>query len=97
VLKVTGRDVEEAEYALTFAADSGAWQMLDGPASDYELGDTRRRILQLVRERGPLTPSQIADALDLNPNTAKVTTRRMVDDEHSTPTAPATTSHHCNP
>ncbi len=49
VLKVTGRDIEEAQYALEFSADIGAWQMLDGPATDYELGETRRRILEYVR------------------------------------------------
>jgi hypothetical protein len=79
VLKVTGRDVEEAEYALNFAADIGTWQLLDGPAGDYELGDTRRRILHLVRETEPLTPSQISDALDLTLNTVKSTVRRMAE------------------
>jgi hypothetical protein len=77
-LKVTGRDIEEAEYALDFAADIGSWQMLDGPAGDYELGDTRRRILQLVRDT-PATPTRIAEALGLNLNTAKVTVRRMAE------------------
>lgn len=31
VLNVTGRDIDEAEYALAFHAHCGAWQLLDGP------------------------------------------------------------------
>jgi RecA-family ATPase len=31
VLKVTGRDIEEAEFAMNFAADLGTWQMLVHP------------------------------------------------------------------
>jgi hypothetical protein len=80
-LKVTGRDIEEAEYALDFAGDVGTWQMLDGRAGDYELGDTRRTILQAVRDSEGMTPSQIAKATGINPNTVKVNVRRMVDDD----------------
>jgi hypothetical protein len=80
-LSITGRDVEEASYALRFAADLGAWQLLDGPASDYALGDTRAAILRHLREQGSATPSQLADALALNLNTVKSNCRRMVDDE----------------
>jgi hypothetical protein len=40
-LFVTGRDVDEAEYALSFQPASGAWTLLDGPASDHTVGDTR--------------------------------------------------------
>ncbi len=81
VLHVTGRDVEEAEYALSFAADIGAWQMLDGPAVDYTLGDTRQRIVRHLREVGAGSPKQVADALGINYETAKKTCRRMADDD----------------
>ncbi|WP_203231334.1 AAA family ATPase [Nocardioides caldifontis] len=80
-LHVTGRDVEEAEYALDFDPRLGAWQMLDGPASDYSLGDTRRAILDHLRVVGSGTPRQIADALALNYETAKKTCKRMFDDD----------------
>jgi RecA-family ATPase len=30
-LQITGRDVEETEYALNFAGDVGTWQFLEGP------------------------------------------------------------------
>lgn len=80
-LHVTGRDVEEAEYALDFDPRLGVWQMLDGPAADYSLGDTRRAILDHLRTTSAGTPKQIAAALDLNYETAKKTCKRMFDDD----------------
>ncbi len=80
VLHVTGRDVEEADYALDFSPDLGSWQMLEGPAADHSLGETRLSILQHLREVGPCTPRQVADDLSINYETAKKTCRRMSDD-----------------
>ena len=53
--------------------------MLDGPASDYALGDTRQAILQHLRGVESATPKQIAMALSLNYETVKKTCRRMAD------------------
>lgn len=78
-LKVTGRDVEEAEYALNFAADIGTWQMLDGPASDYEQSNERRRILTAVRETPGAGPKAIADASGVKYDVVKHLVRKMVD------------------
>ncbi|GIU90434.1 MAG: hypothetical protein KatS3mg010_1533 [Acidimicrobiia bacterium] len=80
VLKVTGRDVEEAEYALTFDADIASWRMLDGPASDYEVSEQRRRILAAVRESPRLGPKKIAEASGVDYAVVKHLVRRMVDD-----------------
>lgn len=79
VLHVTGRDVEETDYAMTFDAHAGAWTKLDGPASDHLVADTRAAILQLLREHGPLAPKLVAESLDLNPNTIRQTCKRMAD------------------
>jgi hypothetical protein len=79
VLKITGRDVEEAEHAMRFAPDLGAWQLLEGPATDYALGETRRRVLHLLRDEGPLRPKQIADLLGADHELIKKTCQRMVD------------------
>ncbi|MFD0552660.1 AAA family ATPase [Streptomyces rectiviolaceus] len=49
ILHVTGRDVNEAEYALSFQEASGAWHLLDGPVADHTVGDTRAAILRFVR------------------------------------------------
>lgn len=87
VLHVTGRDVEETDYAMTFDAHAGAWTKLDGPASDHLVADTRAAILHLLREHGPLAPKLVAESLDLNPNTVRQTCKRMADagQLHKTP------------
>lgn len=79
VLHVTGRDVEEAEYAMSFDSTAGTWTKLDGPAGDYQLQDTRATILRFVREHPGMKPAQIAEALDLNPGTVRQTCKRMAD------------------
>ncbi|MET7973446.1 hypothetical protein ABZW44_10290 [Streptomyces mirabilis] len=45
-MHVTGRDVDEAEYALSSQPASGAWHLLDGPVTDHTIGDTRATILR---------------------------------------------------
>lgn len=64
VLHVTGRDIDETEYALSFEPASGSWLMLDGPADEHALTDTRAAILRQVRARPGSTPAQIASAID---------------------------------
>jgi hypothetical protein len=87
VLHVTGRDVDETDYALSFTPGNGAWQILDGPAEDYLLRDTRALILRYLRDYPGQKPKQIADALQLDPGTVRQTCRRMADDGqlHVTP------------
>jgi hypothetical protein len=62
---VTGRDVEEAQYALKFSSEIGTWALLEGPATDYEVGETRRQILGVVRVHDGITPKDIAKKLDI--------------------------------
>jgi DNA-binding MarR family transcriptional regulator len=80
VLHLTGRDVEEAQHAMKFAAAIGTWELLEGPALDYTLGSTRAAILGYLREHGPARPKQIAEALGIEPGTVRQTCPRMVDD-----------------
>jgi hypothetical protein len=79
VLHVTGRDVEEADYAMSFNATAGAWTKLDGPAGDYQMSETRTLILRFVRDYPGRKPAQIADALQLEGGTVRQTCRRMAD------------------
>lgn len=81
VLKVTGRDVDETEYALRFDRDLGAWLLLADAPGDLELGDTRRSIMQYLREQDAATPKQLAEELGIDHELAKKTCRRMVTDE----------------
>jgi hypothetical protein len=80
ILHVTGRDVEEASYALRFAADIGAWQLLDVPAAEVTVGDTRAKILAYVRQHEGSAPKEIAYATGLDYGLTKKTCRRMADD-----------------
>jgi hypothetical protein len=66
ILSVTGRDVDEAEYAMSFEPSAGAWTLLDGPAADYQMQDARALIVRFVRDYPGSKPAQIADALQLD-------------------------------
>jgi hypothetical protein len=80
ILHVTGRDVDEAEYALQFHAAAGAWQLLEGPASDHMVGDTRAAILRHVRENPGARPKEIAAALPhIDADTIRRTCSRMAE------------------
>lgn len=79
-LSVTGRDVEEAEHALSFEPLTGAWTRLDGPASDHTLSDSRAAVLRAVRDQPGITPKALADLLGIAPAAARQTCSRMVTD-----------------
>lgn len=79
VLHVTGRDVHETDYAMTFNPDAGAWTMLDGPAGDHLMSDSRATIARFVREHPGRTPAFIADALQLKAATVRKTCTRMAE------------------
>jgi len=79
-LEVTGRDIEEVTHALDYDASIGTWTLLAGEAGDYELAQTRRRILEAVRRYGALTPSKLAELVGMTQDNAKQTVRRMAID-----------------
>lgn len=82
VLCVTGRDVEENEHAMSFDAATGAWSLLDGPAQEHLMGDTRSLILRFVRDYPGRKPKDIADALEpagLKRDNVRQTCSRMVE------------------
>jgi hypothetical protein len=80
-LRVTGRDIEETEYALRFSPEKGSWSLLEGPAEEYEVSDSRRRILVHLRENGPRSPKQLSDELGLDHDAVRQTVSRMARDE----------------
>ena len=80
VLHVTGRDVDENEYALSFDPAIGAWQMLDGPAEDHQIGETRATILRFLRTTPGSTPKVIAAGVGLAYENVKRTCQRMLAD-----------------
>jgi hypothetical protein len=81
ILHITGRDVEEAQYALSFSPELGTWSMLDTPPAEIVLGDTRRAILGYVRDNEGARPKEISDGLSIDYELTKKTCRRMVTDD----------------
>jgi AAA domain len=68
-LYVRGRDVEEKETAVIFAA--GNWTVL-GEASDVRRSDERSVIIDTLNDnREPMTPGELAAALGKQPNNIK--------------------------
>jgi AAA domain len=80
ILHITGREVEEASYGLTFAADIGAWLLSDIPAGELALPDTRAAVLAYVREHAGARPKAIAEGTGLGYPLVKQTARRMASD-----------------
>jgi hypothetical protein len=81
VLHVTGRDVNEHEYGLSWHAESCTWSLLDEPVALATMGTTRRTILDYITEHPLATPTEIADATSIKLNTVKSNVRRMVEDD----------------
>ncbi|MFF9767473.1 AAA family ATPase [Streptomyces sp. NPDC014636] len=80
ILHVTGRDVDEAEYALSFQPASGAWHLLDGPVTDHTVSDTRATILRYVRAHPGAKPKDMASELpQVDIDTIRRTCNRMAD------------------
>jgi hypothetical protein len=80
MLSVTGRDVDESEYALRFTAENGSWTLLDGPPGDYALSGTRAAIVRHVREHPGSTPKAIAEATGIGYANVRKTCLRMAED-----------------
>lgn len=81
ILHGTGRDVDEVERALNFDPTNGRWSLLDGPANQHFISDTRATIMRYVREHPGSTPKDIADATGLDAGTVRQTARRMASDQ----------------
>jgi hypothetical protein len=80
VLSVTGRDVEEHDWALRWDSGSARWT-LAGEAAEYLMSQERRAILDvLVRGKQPLTPTELAHALGKKVGAVKYLLFRMAQD-----------------
>ena len=80
-LYVRGRDIEEAEHAITFDKVACRWSIV-GDAAEVQRSDTRKRILAVLARAKPtaLGPSDIAAAAELKESTVKVRLGNMVAD-----------------
>lgn len=77
VLHITGRDVEEKELAMTWAADLALWTIA-GDAAEFRVSKERKQILDILHgvESG-LSPKDIADALQKSVGAVKQLLRDM--------------------
>jgi hypothetical protein len=74
----TGRDIDETEWALHFHAAAGAWQLLEGPAQEHTLPETRAEVLRYLRTAGVACgPKAIAEGTGLAYELIKKTCQRM--------------------
>lgn len=80
VMHITGRDVDEAEHALSLHPATGAWHLLDGPAEDHGLSETRATIRRYIRQHPGSTPKDIAGGTGLSHDNVKKTCPRMAED-----------------
>jgi hypothetical protein len=80
-LHVVGRDIEEdIELALRWDVETAGW-IIVGTADEYRLSKERAEIIGVLEETGePMTPTEVADALDESFNTVKVRMWRMARD-----------------
>lgn len=77
-LSITGRDVEEHEYAVTFDKDCCRWS-ITGDAKDVAETGAQQEILDLLkRSPEPMTPKMIADTLGKNPSTVRGLIQKLV-------------------
>lgn len=80
VLSVTGRDIEENEFALRFDAECATW-VIEGTTAAVQESTSRQDIYDLLAEsEGGMRPKQVADQLKKNYHTTKNLIRRMADE-----------------
>lgn len=70
-LYVRGRDIEEAEHAVTFDKPTCRWTIL-GAASEVHRSDIRKSILNVLRQQAePMKPAEVATAMGEDRNVIK--------------------------
>jgi DNA-binding MarR family transcriptional regulator len=81
-LEVTGREIRETSLAMKLETENPfGWRVL-GEARAESLSNTRRDILDLLKDEPNQTPAQIARDLNKNAVTVRVTLKRLVSEGH---------------
>ncbi len=79
-LYVRGRDIEEAQHAVTFNKATCRWTIV-GDAAEVQRSDTRSKILDVLKRTNvAMGPSDIAAAAELKESVVKVRLGAMVMD-----------------
>jgi hypothetical protein len=79
-LSLAGRDISEQELALKFRPEEGAWELM-GDAAEYAKSQERLEIIKILREHGPKTPKEIAEALGKKQNNTRALMWKMAKDQ----------------
>lgn len=79
ILTIVGRDIDEQELAMTF--NQGLWKV-EGTAHEFKTTKERDEILRILREYGPMSPSEIAEMLGARAGTVRVRLLRMLRSGH---------------
>jgi hypothetical protein len=80
ILSITGRDIEEQEYAVTFDTLTCRWSITGSAAEVVETKERKAIIDILKTTQGSMTPKDIAGALQKNIGSVKFLLSRMVFD-----------------
>lgn len=81
VLHVTGRDITEQEFGLSWSAQGCQWSLQDEPVAIASMSATRRIIFDYVTECPGSTPKEITAGTGISLNTVQQNVRRMVKDD----------------
>jgi Fe2+ or Zn2+ uptake regulation protein len=74
-----GRELNGIELTLAFDATTGAWRQVEAPPEDQPKTPERAEILDLLKaSAAPLSPKQIAEALEKHPSTMRSILPKMV-------------------
>jgi hypothetical protein len=77
-LYLRGRDVEEAEHAMAFSAETCRWTIL-GDAGEVRRSEERSRILDAIAASAePIGPNDIAEATGMKPGNVRHLLGKMV-------------------
>lgn len=84
-LLISGRDVQESEFVLSFDSDMASW-ILEGTAQEVQVSSARQDILEWISANGPAGPKDIHTGMEKEgAKRSAITVRRllreMVDDE----------------
>lgn len=80
-LYVRGRDIEEAEHAVTFDKQSCRWTIV-GAAAEVRMSETRQSIIRVLKStKEPMGPSEIAGAAGLSDGVVRQRLLGMVESQ----------------
>jgi len=81
ILRITGRDIPETSIVVNSEINEDiAGFYYIGNEEEVVIHETRKEIIELLKQKGKLKTKQIAQALGMKYNTAKITFYRMLND-----------------